>query len=85
MMKTVRFGFVVVLLMLVSTTTQAFSWGKFWKVESPDKKTQVKVETLNYSWLRWSMTHNGVPVLERSEINILIDDVFDVFKKGGMG
>lgn len=85
MMKTVRFGFAVVLLMLVSTTAQAFSWGKFWKVESPDKKTQVKVETKGVYWLRWSMTHNGVPVLERSEINILIDDVFDVFKKGGMG
>ena len=76
---------VVLCLTGISTTTYATSVGKSWTAESPDKKTQIEVGTQNYNMLTWRIEHNGVSVLEDSRINILIDGVFDVFTKGGLG
>ncbi len=82
---TFKIGLVAVLLMMVSTNIHALSLGKFWKIVSPDKKTEVTVGTVNYIWLYWSIEHNGIPVLERSGMNVMIDGVNDVFNKGGLG
>ena len=84
-MKANRFVLLAVLLVLMSVSTQAFSVGKSWTLKSPDQKTQIEVGTQNHSMLTWRIEHNGVSVLEQSRINILIDDVFDVFTKGGLG
>lgn len=84
-MKANRFVLLAVLLVLMSVSTQAFSVGKSWTLKSPDQKTQIEVGTQNHSMLTWRIEHNGVSVLKQSRINILIDDVFDVFTKGGLG
>ncbi len=77
------------LLLMASSNAQALSAGKSWIISSPDKKTQVTVGTLNYISLYWSIEHNGVSVLERSGMNVMIDGTYDVFydanKKGGLG
>ena len=83
-MKTIKFALVTVLLMMASGA-HALSVGKSWKITSPDKKTEVTVGTFKYIWLYWSIEHNGIPVLERSGMNVMIDGAYDVFKKGGMG
>ena len=84
MMKTIKLALVAVLLMMVSGA-HALSVEKSWKITSPDKKTEVTVGTVNYIWLYWSIEHNGIPVLERSGMNVMIDGVYDVFNKGGLG
>ena len=84
-MKAIKICMVALLLMMAGSRAQALSVGKNWKIESPDKKTQVIVETHNYSFLNWRVEHNGVTVLKCSEINILLDDDIHVFKKGGLG
>ncbi len=48
---TFKIGLVAVLLMMVSTNIHALSLGKFWKIVSPDKKTEVTVGTVNYIWV----------------------------------
>ena len=77
------------LLLMASSNAQALSAGKSWIISSPDKKTQVTVGTSNYISLYWSIEHNGISVLERSGMNVMIDGAYDVFydanKKGGLG
>lgn len=85
MMKAIKVCMTVTLLLIASHSAQAHSSGNSWEISSPDKKTQVFIGTSNDKSFYWSITHNDVSVLKPSEINILIDGVDDVFKKGGMG
>ena len=82
-MKSWKFSLLTLVLLSICTNTKAL--GKEWKIESPDKKTQVEVYTKPYIGLTWSIRHNDVTVLEPSAINVLIDNAFDVSKKGGLG
>ena len=89
MKNTIKICMVAMLLLMASSNAQALSAGKSWIISSPDKKTQVSVGTLNYISLYWSIEHNGISVLERSGMNVMIDGTYDVFydanKKGGLG
>ena len=76
--------FVLLAVLLVAASTRAWCVGNQWKIASPDQKTQVEVDTQNQR-LTWCIAHNGVSVLEASEINILIDGTLNVFTKGGQG
>ena len=65
-------------MLLVAASTRAWCVGNQWKIASPDQKTQVEVDTQNQR-LTWCIAHNGVSVLEASEINILIDGTLTKF------
>ena len=85
MMKSWKYSLLTLVFLSLCVSTKALSLAKFWRIESPDKKTQVEIYTRPYRGVFWSIRHNNVTVLENSNINILIDDVFDVFRKGGLG
>lgn len=84
-MKYWKYCFLTLMFLSVCASAKALSLRKTWKIESPDKKTQVVIYTKPYTGLFWSIRHNDVMVLEPSNINILVDDVFDVLRKGGLG
>lgn len=84
-MKYWKYCLLTLLFLSICNSTKALSLRKTWKIESPDKKTQVEIYTKPYIGLFWSIRHNDVTVLESSNINILVDDVFDVSRKGGLG
>ena len=84
-MKYWKYCFLTLMFLSVCASAKALSLRKTWKIESPDKKTQVEIYTKPYTGLFWSIRHNDVMVLEPSNINILVDDVFDVLRKGGLG
>ena len=88
MIKKIKFALVAMLLMMASAA-HALNVEKSWKIVSPDKKTEVTVGTVNNIWLYWCIGHNGISVLERSGMNVMVDGAYDVFhdsnKKGGGG
>ncbi len=65
MKKAIKICMAALLLMMAGTSAQALSIVKYWRLESPEKKTQVVVKTFNYSSLNWRVEHNGVTVLNR--------------------
>ena len=83
MIKKIKFALVAMLLMMASAA-HALNVEKFWKIVSPDKKTEVTVGTVNNIWLYWCIGHNGISVLERSGMNVMVDGVGGTgFEKSG--
>ena len=77
------------MLLMMASAAHALNVEKSWKIVSPDKKTEVTVGTVNNIWLYWCIGHNGISVLERSGMNVMVDGAYDVFhdanKKSGVG